>query len=75
MYLITAFVLLGTWLSTKFACKWWYARPPAINEEMAESTRHALEWVLLLHIGVTTIAFADENGINLDHAAVGFGMW
>jgi len=75
LYLITAFVMLGTWMATKFACKWWYARPPAINEEMAESTRNALEWVLLLHIGVTTIADADENGINYDHTIIGVGMW
>ena len=47
--------------ATKFACKWWYGRPPAIDEEITERSRVVLEWMLLLHIGVTSIADADES--------------
>ena len=43
LYLITALIMLGTWASTKYACKWWYEKPPAIDEEMAEATRQVLE--------------------------------
>ena len=51
--LLTAFALLSSYLSTRYAISRWYMRPPLVNGSLMKRMRNACEWLALIGAFVT----------------------